>query len=155
MLELPHSIVGATIASIIPPPFSFPIALASHFATDLVPHWNPHMSVEIKKTGRISHRTLTIIVMDSTLALIFGLLFAFHFLPNINQSLNVIFCCFFAVVPDLVEFPHFFLKKKIPPIEKLLDFQKRHQFNVSIFPGLISQTLVILVCLYVISLVVR
>ena len=45
MIELPHAVVGAAIAAKVGnPALSLPLALASHFVLDLVPHWNPHLN---------------------------------------------------------------------------------------------------------------
>ena len=52
MLETPHVAVGAAIAASIPNPLiAIPLAFASHFALELVPHWNPHLNTELKNTA--------------------------------------------------------------------------------------------------------
>jgi hypothetical protein len=149
MLELPHVLVGATIATLIPNPIiSLSLSLASHFITDYVPHWNPHIGSEKKKYGHILPLTVAIIVIDSVLALIIGTYLSSRFLPNTNQFIVTMLCCFMAVAPDVVEAPYIFLGIRNTWIEKLLSFQKSHQWNVPIFWGLLSQAAVIAICLY-------
>ena len=49
MLLLPHTIVGATIAAKIGSPWlALPLAFLSHFAADLLPHWNPQITQEME-----------------------------------------------------------------------------------------------------------
>lgn len=141
MLELPHAMVGAAIAKLVPvPAVALPLALASHFLTDYVPHWNPHAD----SSGNFSSGSITIIAIDSLAALAVGLILAF----NSSHPWLILFACLLAVLPDVVEIPHFFLNLKLAPIEKLLKWQKAHQWNVPMFWGLLSQTLVILLCFY-------
>ncbi len=151
MLEFPHVLVGAAIATAIPnPAISIPLSLASHFVTDYFPHWNPHIHTEKKMHGRITNKTLTFLAVDAGLALVFGLWLAARSLPNNMQALNILLCCFASVVPDVAEIPYYFTKIKITWVEHLLRFQREHQWNVPFFWGLLSQLLVVLICLQVI-----
>lgn len=151
MLEFPHTAVGVAIASVIPNPFlAVPLSLASHFITDYVPHWNPHIHTEKKTHGHITTRTLVLLAVDAGAALIFGSWIAAQALPNTTQAINVLLCSFASVAPDVVEIPYYFTKIKIRFIEKLLSFQRSHQWNVPIVWGLLSQLLVVLLCLKII-----
>lgn len=50
MLETPHVLIGAAIATKVGNPFlAIPLAFASHFVLETVPHWNPHLNTETKK----------------------------------------------------------------------------------------------------------
>ena len=145
MLELPHAMVGAAIVTLIPNPLiSLPLALASHFITDYVPHWNPHLNVEKQTLGRFKTESIILIVIDCLLAIILGTYIA----VNSGNFWLVIAGCFLAVAPDVVEIPHFFLNLKIAWVEKLLKFQKGHQWNVPIVWGMLSQAIVVALCLY-------
>src|SRR5260370_40338945 len=113
MLETPHVAVAAAIASKIPNPFiSIPLSLISHFALDVTPHWNPHINREIKKFGHPTKQSVTIIRFDSTIALVLGTAIAIHALPNIHQFLNIMACSLVSVLPDVVEIPYYFFKRK-------------------------------------------
>lgn len=144
MIELPHTIVGAAIATKIGNPhLALPLALASHFVMDMVPHWNPHLNKEVKEHGKVTKLTTYIVTIDVILSLVAGFLIAGKALPDTGKFLIVIAGCFLAVLPDVAEGPHFFLSQKWRPVKKLVEFQSKIQFNVPIIPGLISQALVI------------
>ncbi len=148
MLELPHVLVGAAIATAIPDPrISLPLALASHFITDYVPHWNPHLNTELKTTGKVSVRSKIIVMTDASLALVVGTYLA----TRSGHFIIIMLACFLAVAPDVAEIPYYFLGlKDIPWIKKLIDYQRAHQWNVPAFWGILSQIIVILLSFMVI-----
>lgn len=151
MLELPHTLVGAAIATAIPDPrISLPLALASHFLTDYVPHWNPHLHTEKTTLGHVSKKSLSIVVLDAGLALVAGLYIASRFLPDTTRFIVILTACFLAVAPDVVEIPFYFLNMKVSWIEKLIAYQRAHQWNVPMFWGILTQVIVIIACLLVI-----
>ncbi|MBI2268495.1 MAG: hypothetical protein HYU80_03605 [Candidatus Blackburnbacteria bacterium] len=144
MIELTHTIVGAAIAAKIEnPALSLPLALASHFVLDLLPHWNPHLNRELKEQGKISKRTTIIVAFDTILSLIAGFTIASQVLPNITHFIAVIAASFFAVLPDVIEGPYFFLKSKSNFLIRFVKFQTSLQLDVPVIPGLITQVIVI------------
>lgn len=144
MLETPHTLVGAALAVKIQNPFiSLPLALASHFILDRLPHWNPHLYTEKKKNGKISKKSFTIVILDSSLALISGVSIALLKSQNTAEFAVVIAACFLSVLPDVVESPYFFLNQKSKIMEKWISFQKSIQNNTSPYWGLITQTVTI------------
>lgn len=149
MLETPHVIVGSAIAITIKnPAISIPLAFLSHFVLEKVPHWNPHLNTETKKYGKVTKKSTYIVIADSTLALISGLIIAFSKSQDIGQFLTIILACFFSVLPDLIEGPYFFLGTKSKFIEKWIKFQKSLQVDTSPLPGLTTQLITIIVCLW-------
>lgn len=145
MLETPHVFVGAAIATKIPNPWvAIPLAFASHFVLEMIPHWNPHLNTETEKYGHITRRSTAITAIDSTFALISGSFIAYQALPDWKHTLTIFFACFAAVLPDVMESPYFFLNLKWKIIEKWITFQKSIQNDVSVTPGLITQLLTIL-----------
>lgn len=136
--------MGAAIAiKIGNPALALPLALASHFVLDLLPHWNPHLNREIKKYGRVTRRTTIIIIADVVASLVAGFYIASTALPNRELFITVLLGAFFAVLPDVVEAPYFFFRWKNPLIIKLAKFQSSLQVNVPFLPGLVSQILII------------
>jgi len=151
MLELPHTLVGAAIVTAIPDPrISLPLALVSHFITDYVPHWNPHIHTELKKTGKISPVSKAILFLDSGGALLLGTYIASQALPDLNRFAVIMLACFLAVAPDVLEIPYYIFKSDSPWIKKLIAFQRAHQWNVPVFWGILAQILVVFLCLQVI-----
>lgn len=152
MIELPHTIIGATIAiKVGNPALSLPLALLSHFAFDLVPHWNPHIYREVNSHGQVSVRSKGVIVADSFSALAVGTLLAFRFYPDLNRVVTIFAACFLAVLPDLVEAPYFFLFNSTNKyLKAYIKFHRRFQANASFWPGVISQAVVVIICLLII-----
>lgn len=147
MLELPHTIVGATIATKIGNPLlSLPFAFLSNFLIDLLPHWNPHLYSEMNHDGKVSKKSTIICLIDSSLALVVGLFLAFRFWPNFAKVGIALLGCFLAVLPDVLEAPYFFLGSKNKYILKLISFQRKLQWSISPTPGILTQVVLILAC---------
>jgi len=143
VLETPHVIIGAAIATKIPNPLiSLPLAFGSHFLLDKMPHWNPHLNTEIKKTGKVSKRSTEIIAIDVMVALISGFFIATQG-TSLNHQVVILAAAFLSVAPDVVEGPYFFLGYKNKAIDKWMKFQKSIQFDVSPVPGLLTQVVTV------------
>src|SRR5258708_2448951 len=144
MLETPHVAIAAAIASKIPNPLiSIPLAFVSHFILDMTPHWNPHINREIKKFGKPTKQSVNIIRVDSLLALGLGTAVAIHALPDTHQFINIMVCSFVAVLPDVVEAPYYFLRKKDLVIEKWITWQKSIQADAEPWIGLTTQVVIV------------
>lgn len=146
MLETPHVALGVAIAVSIPNPLiSIPLAFASHFILDKVPHWNPHTYTETVKNGGPSRSTITIAVADGLIALGVGLVIAYSVLPNHALALTIIACSFASVLPDVSKYPFFLFKNLRHGVyKKWVDYERTLQTQVdSIFWGLLTQVLVI------------
>src|SRR3990170_6793978 len=95
VLETPHVIVGAAIATkVVHPALAIPLAFASHFVLEKVPHWNPHLNTETEKFGAPTKKSTTIVIIDASIALISGSYFAYQALPNTALALTIFFSCF-------------------------------------------------------------
>ena len=144
MLETPHVIVGAAIAyKVTNPALALPLALGSHFILDMVPHWNPHLNTEAKKFGKPTTKSTIIVAVDAVTSLISGFYIASLAQPNTAHSLSILAASFFAVLPDVIEGPYFFLKMKSKIIEKWIKIQTKLQTNISTIPGLLTQIVTI------------
>ncbi|MDP3994698.1 MAG: hypothetical protein Q8P91_02620 [bacterium] len=144
MLETPHVAVGAAIALKIPNPLiSIPLAFASHFVLDRVPHWNPHFYTETQKLGSPGKKSTTIAIVDSSLALAMGTAFALTALPDWRRVAVVLACCFASVISDQVKIPFFFFKQRTGFYKKWVDFERALQVEVSFIPGVLTQLVVI------------
>lgn len=144
MLETPHVFIGAAIATKIPNPLiAIPLAFASHFVLEMVPHWNPHLNTETEKYGYPTKKSIIITAVDSSLALFCGSFIAYQALPNWEHAATIFFACFAAVLPDVLECPYFFLKVKTKAIKKWVLLQKSIQSDAKVVPGVISQLLTI------------
>jgi len=149
MLETPHVFIGAAIAIHFPNPLvAIPLAFASHFILETIPHWNPHLNTETQKFGQPTRRSTVITAIDSTLALASGSFIAFEALPNVGMAALVLVCSFAAVLPDVMEGPYFFLKMRTAWIKKWISFQKSLQSDTTPFWGLLTQATIILATIF-------
>lgn len=140
MLELPHAVVGAAIAAKVGnPALALPLAFASHFVLDMVPHWNPHLNTELREKGKLSFKTNLIISGDVLLSLVGGILIASTALPDREGFTIIMLGALMGVLPDALEAPYFFLRWKYPFVEQLLKFQKMIQSDANKFWGLLTQ----------------
>lgn len=99
MTGLSHAATGVAIAVAVPHPvFALPLALASHFALDLIPHWG---STELN--GRHS-RFRRIILLDAIAGVGF-VLFMMFAMPA--QALLIALAAMAAAAPDLMWLPNF------------------------------------------------
>ena len=145
MLETPHVAVGAAIATKIANPLlSLPLAFASHFVLEKVPHWNPHLNSEINQYGKVTDKSTKIVIVDATLALLTGFYVAINYSQNPHHALIILTASFLSVVPDVIEAPYLFLNVKSKFIQRWMLFQKSLQENAAIVPGLITQVIVFL-----------
>ncbi len=144
MLETPHVAIGAAIATKIPNPFlAIPLAFVSHFVMERVPHWNPHLVTETKKYGFPTRKSITIIIIDVTLALTLGSFVAYRALPDTSHAITILLASFASVLPDLIESPYFFLGMRNKPLKRWLTFQKSLQVDTTPFWGLLTQVITI------------
>lgn len=142
MVLLPHTIVGAALAAKIGnPALALPLALASHFVLDMLPHWNPHLRTEQRTLGDLRPKTKRAVIVDVVLSLVVGILIATTVLPDLKHFVVVILGAFLAVLPDVLEGPHFFFNQKNKFVARLLDFQKALQFDAPFLPGVLTQLL--------------
>ena len=140
MLETPHVAIAAAIATKIPNPFiAIPLAFASHFVLDAVPHWNPHIVTETKEFGHPTKKSTTIIVVDSTLALVLGSFIAYQALPNTGHALTILAASLVSVLPDLIEAPYFFLKTRVKLLGGWVNFHRSLQAHAYPFWGILTQ----------------
>jgi len=140
MIEFVHIVTGGIIAYKIKSPLiSLPLALVSHFALDLLPHWNPHISEEKKKFGKITKKTFAIIFVDCLAGLIFGLTLAISVFPDFKKSIVILLGCLLGSLPDLIEAPYYFFKQKKSPLQKISKLQGKLQWNVPFIWGILFQ----------------
>jgi len=145
MLETPHVALGVAIAVAIPNPLiSIPLAFASHFVLDMTPHWNPHLNTETKKYGYLTNKTLLIIGLDLACAAVLTIFVS-------RGNVNILLASFASILPDIVEGPYFLFGWKNEVLQKWIRFQKSIQSEANLFWGLLTQVLVILGALYIIT----
>lgn len=149
MLETPHVIVGAAIATrMVNPALAIPLAFASHFVLEKVPHWNPHLNTETEKYGKPTKQSTKIVILDVSASLAVGLFIASRVLPDTGYFVTILTAAFAATLPDIIEGPYFFLGMRNKIIKRWILFQKSIQEDTTIVPGLATQIVTVLAAFY-------
>lgn len=149
MLETPHVAVGAAIATKIGnPALALPLALASHFVLDKIPHWNPHTYTETETNGKPENKSTILAAGDVVIALTLGLFIASRALPHTNQAILIIIASFVSVLPDLVKFPFYYLNRRKGLLRKWVDFERSLQVETSLIPGIFTQLAIVFASLW-------
>lgn len=140
MLETPHALVGMVIVAAIPNPWvSLPLAFLSHFAVDMLPHWN----------WQPDARPLSLLGITLDLILLEIILARLAFQSPLQWGL--VGGAFFAILPDLLEAPHIFFGFQNKYLQKLCDFQKSIQNRAPVLPGVVTQVLLSGLCLLILK----
>lgn len=145
MLETPHVAVGVAIATKIPNPFiAIPLAFASHFVLDKIPHWNPHLYTETKLTGHPSAQSTTIAIVDIATAFILGSGFAYKALPNTQMAILILACSLASVLSDVIKYPFYYFHLRARWLTAWVNFERSLQVDTkSVFWGMVNQALII------------
>ena len=139
MLLTPHTLAGVVIATKVTNPYlALPLAFLSHFALDIVPHWDFLTGVE-KVTPVILKR----IAGEFLVALAVGLFFAFRALPDKNLFLRICAGAFLANLPDGLEMPKSIFGKSNPISNAINGFQHFFHFRAKFPWGLFPQVAIV------------
>jgi len=159
MWMTPHTLAGiAIVTKIQNPVISLPLAFASHYLLDFIPHWTTRPSFHGKE-GKV-------LFFDFSISLGLGLFFAFQYPFLSSEFLIIIAGAFLANLPDGLRVPQMLKHKKT---EKLQDqhfldsFHSKADQDVSVFNGtifkflegkiwvgILTQIVIVLVCLFLI-----
>jgi hypothetical protein len=131
MTGINHIFTGGLIGALMPQPLvAIPLAIASHFLLDMVPHYGEHPQDKLHATQRI-HR---IILLDTLL----GGLFFLGLILWQPENWPVIFAAAaFAQAPDLVWWPNYLRARRgitQKPYNLLMRFHKMIQWSESARP---------------------
>lgn len=150
MLQTPHVVVGMAIAiKTGSPEIAIPLALASHFVLDRVPHWNPHTYTEAMKYGIPKRATILLTVLDIGCAFALSFYLASLFLPDYSRAFVILLAAGASVLPDIAKYPFFLFKKvRYGLYEKYVKWERSMQTDVSFYPGVFTQIAIVIVGLW-------
>jgi len=144
MLLTPHTFVGLAIGATIQNPFvAVPLSIASHFAGDLIPHWDFYSGT--KKEERIKGWRPLAVMGDLVLGVAVGLiatLYTLWIIKNPQLAVNIFLSGIAAVLPDVIEAPHIYMKNEPKLVKSIASVQSKLQFQAPLPWGIISQILV-------------
>ncbi len=153
MLLTPHTMTGLAIgATVSNPIIGFPLSILMHFVGDLVPHWD-FFSGTVNEQRRVGWRPLAVMA-DLVVGVAVGLTITLYALWVKGESaiaFNIFICGIGSVLPDVLEGPHIYFHNE-PKILKLISgTQSKLQFQAPLPWGIITQALVMIVSLLIIS----
>lgn len=142
-----HAIIGTLIAAKIPNPYiAIPLAVASHIAADMIPHWDTATNAKTKGKHRVIIETL----YDIALGFFLSWLLILYFFPT-TSPLYVIFMILVSQSLDWLTAPYYFWHMQFPIFRLAYKFQKKFDNTLDAPWGIIIQVaiLVLLVTLAV------
>lgn len=130
-----HAVIGTVIAAtIVNPVLAIPVALISHVAADLFPHWDT--ATHWRTKGR--YKLFRDSILDVLLAILLMLVLVYFVFPGTNL-LYAIIIVFFALLPDIGTAPYLFFGWKFPPFIWFYNFQKHFDNRLDKPWGIIGQ----------------
>lgn len=141
MTATAHALIGASIAvKITNPLLAIPIAILSHFAADLIPHWD----------AGTNHRekTLTRLKLEATADVLLGFVFAYLIFSKFVDPLYLFVIIIAAQLPDWLEAPSWMFGIKVPPFTWLDWLGHKLQSRLQLPWGLVTQVVVVGILVY-------
>ena len=139
-----HALVGTVIAAKIGnPALAIPIALASHFLCDALPHWDTGYNRENQSKTRF----VTTSAIDVILGFVLAYLLIVLFFPTTN-FLYAILIIIMAQLPDWLTAPYLFLDWKFPPFIWIYNCQKKFDSSIGLPWGFINQVIAVVALIF-------
>jgi hypothetical protein len=145
MTSTTHALIGTVIAARIGnPALAIPIALASHFIVDAIPHWDTayHRAQNSKERFIITSAT------DVLLGFVLSYLLIVLFFPATN-----IFYAFLIIIvaqlPDWITAPYLFLNWNFPPFNLSYELGKKFDSSIGLPWGFVNQVVVVVALILV------
>ncbi len=136
MTATSHALIGASIASIISNPIiGLPIAFASHFAADLVPHWDAGTNHRKKTKLKLA--------VESAFDVILGFALVFLIFRNLASPTYLFFMVIAAQLPDWLKTPSDIFGLDIPPFSWMDYLSHKLQNRMQLPWGLVTQIVVV------------
>lgn len=143
-----HAVIGVAIAAVIPNPIiAIPVAIASHVAADLFPHWDAGTNRKDKSKDRFMGEAIA----DVLLSIIITFLLVVYIFPQTNllYAYVIVFASQFL---DWAMAPYLFFHITKPSIfEKVYRFQKKTNNRLDKPWGVIGQVAVLVLIVVIAS----
>ena len=139
-----HAVIGAVIAAKITNPLlAIPIALISHYAADIFPHWDAGTNSNKKTKQQLTKEAIIDVLVGFALA--YGILF--WLFPQTN-----LFYAFFIIIiaqlPDWLTMPYYFFNIKSKFFVWNYKLQKRFNSKLDKPWGIINQVGILALLVY-------
>ena len=136
MTATAHALIGASIASrIINPIIGIPLAIISHFAADLVPHWDAGTNHKQKSAIRLK--------LEATVDVLVGFALVFLIFRSSVEPVYLFTMVIAAQLPDWLEAPASMFGFKVPPFSWLDWLGHKLQSRMQLPWGLVTQIVIV------------
>ncbi|MCL6096669.1 MAG: hypothetical protein M1444_03255 [Patescibacteria group bacterium] len=139
-----HALIGTVIAAKIGnPALAAPIALASHFAADALPHWDTgyHRRQKSKRKFFVQSG------IDVMLGFVLSYLLINFFFPSTNLT-YAFFIILMAQLPDWLTAPYLFFDIKFAPFYWIYKFQKIFDRSLGMPWGVVNQVAAVILIIF-------
>ena len=134
-----HALVGTVIAAKVGnPALAIPIALASHFLCDALPHWDTGYDRENQSKTRF--------VAATAIDVVLGFVLSWTLIVLFFPSTNLLYAFLIIIVselPDWLTAPYLFFDLKIQPFLSIYKLQKKFDTELDLPWGFINQAAVL------------
>lgn len=134
-----HALIGTLIAAKISnPAIAAPLALLSHFAADIIPHWDAGTERRKKTRDRMRLEAIADVIIGFILSFLL-----LSFLPKTNLA-YAFFIIIMSQLPDWITAPYYFFNIRFPLF--VLSYRLQKSINQDLkFPlGLLSQIIAVI-----------
>lgn len=146
MTATAHAVIGTVIAAKVGnPAIGIPLAIASHIAADLFPHWDTATNIAIKGKKRV--------IIESFADVILGFVISYFIINLFFPKTNLSYALMMILVSqglDWLTAPYYFFNNNLPLFKWVYRFQKLFNNSHNAPWGIINQ-IAILILLVVLT----
>jgi hypothetical protein len=143
MTATAHALIGASIATrILNPLIGIPVAIASHFVADLIPHWDAGTNHRNKSSLRLKLEAVFDVLLGFALVLI---LFRTQTAQNPLYMFTMVIS---AQLPDWLAAPDYMFNLKFPPFSWMQKIGHETQTRMQLPWGLVTQVVTVGLLVY-------
>lgn len=136
MTATAHALIGASIAvRVTNPIIGIPLSIASHFAADLIPHWDAGTNHRKKSMTRLK--------LEAALDVLLGFALVLLLFRNLVEPTYLFTMVIAAQLPDWLEAPSWMFNLKFPPFSWFDFLSHKIQTRMQLPWGLVTQVVVV------------
>ena len=140
MTATAHALIGASLAvKIANPVIGIPLAIASHYLADLVPHWDAASNHKKKSPLRLK--------VEATFDVLLGFSLSYLIFGRMVDQIYLFVMIIAAQLPDWLEAPSSKFGIRIPPFTWVEWLGHKLQWRLQLPWGLVTQIVVITILL--------
>ena len=136
MTATAHALIGASLAVKFTNPYiGIPLAIASHFLADLIPHWDAGTNRKSKSINRLR--------IEAAIDVLLGFALSFLIFRTLTDPLYLFIMIISAQLPDWLEAPASKFGIRIPPFTWSEWLGHKLQSRMQLPWGLITQVVIV------------